>query len=54
MEESTVNSLVSAALEARKAAYTPYSHFAVGAALLCAVLPILAGFANWLVGVLAP
>jgi hypothetical protein len=26
----------------------------VGAALLCAVLPILAGFANWLVGVLAP
>ena len=36
MEESTVNSLVSAALEARKAAYTPNSHFAVGAALLCA------------------
>ncbi len=36
MQGSTVNRLVSAALEARKAAYTPYSHFAVGAALLCA------------------
>ena len=29
-------SLVKQAIEARKRAYTPYSHFAVGAALLCA------------------
>ena len=29
------NELIAVALEARKMAYTPYSHFQVGAALLC-------------------
>ena len=32
------------ALEARKSSYSPYSHFAVGAALLCAGLAILMFF----------
>lgn len=32
----TDHELIARALEARKAAYAPYSHFAVGAALLCA------------------
>lgn len=34
MEEKTISLLITKALEARKSAYTPYSHFAVGAALL--------------------
>ena len=33
MRDST---LIKKCLEARKSAYVPYSHFAVGAALLCA------------------
>ena len=36
MTTSTRDRLIQAALEARSASYCPYSHFAVGAALLCA------------------
>ena len=36
MEKRIPEELVNQALEARQKAYTPYSHFAVGAALLCA------------------
>lgn len=36
MTTSTRDMLIKAALEARAASYCPYSHFAVGAALLCA------------------
>ena len=35
MTRETVDMLVAAALEARRSSYCPYSHFAVGAALLC-------------------
>lgn len=34
MESTEIISLIEQAIEARKNAYTPYSHFAVGAALL--------------------
>ena len=34
MENTEIISLIEQAIEARKNAYTPYSHFAVGAALL--------------------
>lgn len=34
-DEKTILMLEKKALEARKRAYTPYSHFSVGAALLC-------------------
>ena len=36
MDKDTINSLIDAALAARHNAYTPYSQFAVGAALLAA------------------
>ena len=35
MTTTTADMLVKAALKAREASYCPYSHFAVGAALLC-------------------
>lgn len=35
MEEKQIQELIRQAQEAQKQAYTPYSHFAVGAALLC-------------------
>ena len=35
MNEETKKKLISLALEAKKKAYAPYSHFSVGAALLC-------------------
>ena len=35
MNEQTVSLLVEKAISARGASYSPYSHFAVGAALLC-------------------
>ena len=34
MEKKTIDALVQAAIEARKLAYTPYSHYQVGAALI--------------------
>ena len=34
LREETVRDLIQEAIEARKMAYTPYSHFKVGAALL--------------------
>ena len=34
LREETVRELIQEAIEARKMAYTPYSHFKVGAALL--------------------
>ena len=43
MNDETVKQLVKEALEARKNAYTPYSHFSVGAALLCADGQIVRG-----------
>ena len=36
MDKKTVDMLVARAVEARAKSYCPYSHFAVGAALLCA------------------
>lgn len=36
LDEKTVDMLVKSALEAREKAYSPYSNFCVGAALLCA------------------
>ncbi len=39
--------LVAKALEARRAAYTPFSCFVVGAALLCAVGTVYGG---WYIG----
>ena len=36
LDAEAARSLVARAIEARKRAYVPYSHFAVGAALLCA------------------
>lgn len=35
MNEEVKKKLISLALEAKKKAYSPYSHFSVGAALLC-------------------
>lgn len=35
MTESEIQNLVNRAIKARENAYSPYSHFAVGAALLC-------------------
>ncbi len=35
MEQEQIKELIRLALQARKAAYAPYSHFQVGAALLC-------------------
>lgn len=35
MEKELIQSLIRSALAARKMAYVPYSHFQVGAALLC-------------------
>ncbi len=43
MEEEIKRALASAALEARKQAYCPYSHFAVGTALLTADGDIVTG-----------
>ena len=36
MDKKTIDMLVARAVEARAKSYCPYSHFAVGAALLCA------------------
>ena len=35
MEQETIKKMIRCALEARRFAYTPYSHFQVGAALYC-------------------
>jgi len=43
MDESGIKLLISKALEARRMAYTPYSHFKVGAALLTADEEIIKG-----------
>ena len=42
-EEIPVKEMIRAALEARKKAYTPYSHYQVGAALLTRELRIYTG-----------
>ena len=43
MSDNQYTELISAALEARKTAYVPYSHYAVGAALLTAAGKIYRG-----------